>query len=244
MKRSRKFLAILALSSVMTASYCSSVFASGKTEVYVLTKSDNGFVSNYSYNKNGLLIKEKQDGHTLTIKYDAKNRIKSCKSDTTGTLRHSTITYSYDKKGRLSKIDSQGSHGSNTYSYTYYYNKNDLVTKETADYGGAPTYGTFKYNKKKQMTNNTIGGSSSDFTYDKNGNLKSVKTSYNLLKYDNKYDKQKNLIKRVTGISGNKQTCTFKYKKIKVDEKYAKQIKEQQYALLNSDAQLVFPVYF
>ena len=78
----------------------------------------------------------------------------------------------------------------------------------------------------------------------KNGNLKSVKTSYNLLKYDNKYDKQKNLIKRVTGISGNKQTCTFKYKKIKVDKKYAKQIKEQQYALLNSDAQLVFPVYF
>lgn len=225
---------------------CTKVSAASKKEyVYVLISSDDGYKKTYTYNKNGLITKIDEGGSAVTYKYDSKKRIKKCDyTGAPGTIRHSTVTYSYDKKGRIYKLNSEGSHLSNTYCFTYSYDKNNKVVKVIEDFSGHGADSKYSYNKSKQIIKKTSGNSIYNYAYDKRGNLKSVKNTYSSTEYTNKYNKNKCLIKRTTSTGNTKKVCTFKYKKIKVDKKYVKQIKEQQWALLNNDVQFIFPPYY
>lgn len=89
------------------------------------------------------------------------------------------------------------------------------------------------------MVEYTTSSSITHYQYDKYGNL--LTDGYKA--YQNSYNKNKCLVKKGYSQNGQYNEVTYKYKKIKVDKKYVKKIKNQQWSLLNEDVQLLFPKY-
>ena len=79
------------------------------------------------------------------------------------------------------------------------------------------------------------------YKYDKQGNLESYDDGFYVTNYNNSYDRNNCLKKRV--YLNDKTKITFKYKKIRVRKKYARQIKQQQWALQNNEVQFILPIY-
>ncbi|MCR5544043.1 MAG: hypothetical protein K6F55_07815 [Eubacterium sp.] len=243
--KSRFLAMLLVVICILSAVYSPSmkeVDAAGKkVYVYVLqSKTQGGYKTTYKYNKYGLLVKI---GDLTTLKYDSKKRIKKyVNKAATGMIRHNTVTYTYDKKGRIKKMHSDGSHESNTYTYTYSYDKKNRVSKMSIVFDNYPNSlheEKCVYNNKNQLIEHISGSSTTSYSYDKYGNLARDGSKT----YQNSYNKKKCLVKKGYVFNGQYYELTYKYKKIKVDKKYVKKIKKQQWALLNDDVQFLFPQY-
>ena len=248
LKQNKKRLLAFAMAATcgLSAIYCPSIndvdAAGKKVTVYVLSSIENNYgKETLKYNKSGLIVKRSTNGTTSTVyKYDKKKRLKKVINKAApGTIRHNTVTYSYDKKGRIKKMNSVGSHTSNTYTFTFSYDKKNRAKSAVLNIDGHNSTYKYKYNKKNLITDVQSTSSISHYQYDGCGNLIYDGTHV----YQNSYNKNKYLTKRYFTVSEDDYEITYKYKKIKVDKKYLKSIKKQQWSLLNEESQIYFPIY-
>ena len=221
------------------------------------------FTQKISYNKKGLITKINTPNKASikqTFSYDKKNRLKKLvKTTANGGLKGTaTTTYSY-KNGLLhtkKTVNIEG--GTEFFTYTW---KNGVIT--SAEYldswknndgsvSGTKHSLTFKYKKGhvvEQTDKNVYGTNVAKVTLDKKGNA--IKGAYYMNGEKNKdfvysaditYNKSTKRMKKAKTkfhrpmMRGtDNYTKTIKYKKIKVNKKYVKQIKEQQWQLLNAN---------
>ena len=150
---------------------------------------------------------------------DKKGRITKSVSEIT---YKTTNKYKYDKKNRISKV-----------SFTYKFSTGKVIKGSSAA----------KYNKKGLISQIVTKGGYDDirgtvnYTYDSRGMIKSVvKKGVSKTTYKNTYKSGK-LVKSVATTKYNSgeesvvETTTYKYKTVKVPQKYAAQVKAQQKAL-------------
>lgn len=226
-----------------------------KVTVYVLESTtsanlggDSGRsgVTKYAY-KGGLLKKtsgksyyEGKDlglGDSTVRRYDKKNRIVRIDRKS-GIEGKSRVTFTYNAKGKLQK--SKLKDGGFEYVSTYKYESGRVSVidrKPTAKCKRMMPYlesrkRTFSYKNGRPVKETVKNGSSRAYTtrysYDSHGNLKRKGES-------NYYDANGRLAKVVDG-SGS--VTTYAYRAVKVSRSLAKQVKAQQWALINSNLNL------
>lgn len=246
------------LAAVSVTALCSlPVNAEAKTKtVYVIesitVKNTSGRTVDtlkYTYNKKGLVTKRvwKQHGGASTNKYSydkdlhlvtdtgyegkKKGTVVKYKYEegrlSKGTFQFlfmgdkETEWYEYDEDGRLKKRD-----GSNTPETTYNYDRNGRLVKisERYNYPGA----------KPEVTK---------YEYDSRGNVTKHYQYGGLFRiYKNRYS-GKRLVSVTACNKSWKKICTdyIKYKKLKVDQKYAAAVKAQQIPAFRDPVFYMFP---
>ena len=243
------FIICLMIVSSIAVSGTTSVGAVNKVSVYVadtVTVSDDtvtsgglpGDVSEFSYNKKGLLIKNRiRDICTITYGYNKKNLLKKAYV-AIDTGEHETYKYknSGGKRRKHIHISAGGSKTTTDYIYhvqgyliragdkNYRY-ENGRMVQVMYDYPGAQ-WSDLIYDDHGNLAGNPLSGVSSDNYYDEYGNLQSKSYYYPASE----------------GIPARNVNYTFTYRKIEVPKKMLSLVKKQQWSLLNDDLDSYFAV--
>lgn len=204
---------------------------SKKAEIFVVTKRSDKYGDDIiRYTKDGL-ITSIYSNIDYDYTYDSKGNLTECIPD---HLYSDAVHLEY-KNNKISILRE----GSQEYTFKY---KDGKIVK-IIDRSDGYTKRKIKYDKNGRMKEcNMVGEMEGNFSFswDKNGNHKSVHYSYRLMEVDytfkNTYDKQKCLKKQVV-LQQNElyDTLKYRYKKIKVPQKYLSRIKRQQWTLINAD---------
>ena len=241
--------AVAGASADASASNADASAASQNVKIYVL-KSIGPM--KYGYNKKGQLISEKGTDSgtksTVAFKYK-KNRIASFESTSQSRYASSASsgTVTYNAKGQLKKISCKGS---SPYNLKYAYNDAGQVTKESGKRSGSKVLQTFTYNSKGRMLTAASANRTDTMKYDSKGNIKSVTTKFGRFDLFQGYQyTYKDGRATTRGIKYTKEGNTYysvniKYKQITVPQKFAAQVKAQQYALMNPSVSFSIPRYF
>ena len=248
--------AVLALSLAFSCAALTkpvSAEAAGTKTMYVvksLTWSDSGTKSTrtYTYDSTGLLSKMKEkcswydgsDGKGYSkYKYDEDYRITEKESSNAmmnaiGLGMDSTTTYDYSKDneirdsyGTIYATDDRGRIIGESYdndngylSYKYEYDNKNRVSKEIY---------TIKRDEGDDVT-------TTEYKYDKKGNLSKVKHDTYSEKRKITYDKNG----RITKVKMGSSTYKVKYKKIKIKADAIDKVKAQQWSILNENNNFAF----
>ncbi|MBR6403466.1 MAG: hypothetical protein IKS48_08810 [Eubacterium sp.] len=242
----------------------SSVEAAATEYMYVIdstifSNSTQTLKYKYSYNKNGFVSKMVVDNNIkngdrlkYTFSYTYKNGLVtgySLNANEGGKISKAKATYTYDSKKRLKKVVTKGSKGFNS-TVTYAYDKNNNISKMTEVYPelNTNTTYTYKYNKKNQVTKQTVKWSATEtatytYKYDKKGTIIEVKstTNYNgdIFRSTNKrtitYNSKGLVTKIVQKDEYDTSTAKYKYKKIKINKKFKKEIEKNQKDMMMKD---------
>lgn len=215
--------------------------------MYVVTSKcdDITYKENFKYTRNGLLSKRLYSNGNYSEKFYYKKEkvIKVVKGGqgagftelwkyVGGRLSEKVITHKYTSDGKISRDI--------TYEI-FLYNKKGQIKKwiVSNNVSGTDENLTYSYNKRGQITKRKYRTIIYKYKYDKKGNIKSIKDSTNNLgtnKYKLTYKRgrvTKQVITNVLEAKNSKQTKMFKYKKIKVPQKYVNTIKKQQWEIIN-----------
>ena len=223
--------------------------AAGTTKVKVLVSDGN---RKWTYYDNGLIKSLDFGGLESTFKYDDKGKPISSESE----LEKRTVHYA--KNGNPTSITSErtSSDGSVTKSTLYKFtcNKSGKITAIKIDSKYAKNSTTYTYGKdgklakEKEIFSSTTLGTTrtteNSYKYDEKGNI--LHEEYTLsdfpgniyvIDYNNKYDGD--LMKsRSYEFDYSTWTNNFKYKEISVDNSVLKEVKEQQFAIINDNDNL------
>lgn len=177
----------------------------------------------FTYDNDGRRVSENNPNSAVTTtKYDKASRITNVWTNRSGTVIES-FAYTYGKAGnQLSMTEANGSWARYSYDnlyrllnesysngrsigYTYDADGNRLTSREIK-VGGSLVVTTFTYGKEDQLLKAVIaGGSTTTYTYDKNGNMKTrvsgaVTTTY-------VYDGEN----RLTSVTSSSSTTSYAY---------------------------------
>ena len=198
--------------------------------------------TSYKYNSKGLLTKKtvtrKSDRETTkettTCIYNSSNQLAKTKRTTNTTYdKDITSTYQYDEQGRISKkIVMNENNAVNDgvknrvvrSKYTYSYNDAGRITQQKVDED---------YNNGSKWI--SWGSSQTAYSYDGQGNVKSVKGAYDTTTYSYSYKSGLASTQKIKR-SGGTETYKYQYKKLSVPAKYAGLVQQQQSDLLNPSA--------
>jgi len=175
-------------------------------------KDYNGIVTDYEYHPRGWLTVTKVRG--LDDGSETDDRITSIEYWPTGLVKKVTqpdgafTTYTYDAAHRLTTI---GDNAGNTLNYTLD-NAGNRIQEETRDASGALRRTLSRlYNQLGQLaTQADAGDNPTDFTYDPNGNLKTVTDPLNRAT-SNDYDPLNRLVRTLQDVGGIEAETTFEY---------------------------------
>ncbi|KAF0143501.1 MAG: YD repeat protein [Nitrospirae bacterium] len=160
----------------------------------------NGNKTTYEFdNQSRLTTTISPDTGTTTYTYDLNGNLKT-KTDANGVM----ITYEYDATNRLTKIDFPDTTQTITYTHDICKNGKGRLCKMT-DQSGITTY---EYDTKGQIVKETkiIDNITyiTEYGYDKNGNLKTMKyPSGRVITYNYSNDKIKSVLNNATAIADN-----------------------------------------
>ena len=231
-KTKKRVVAVITSFAMMLSCFAiigtSEADAAAKKSIYVISKvsePEYGYNTKFTYNKNGLLSKEKSEDGPRYFKYNKSSKLVKktwYKRSTTGAPWQ-TITFKY-KKGKMTSLISKGGDTNTTYNYSFTYNKSGKLAKAKFDDSFYKYTTKYSYKNKKLISRKNSGESIEKISFNKKGDI--TKIGEENISYTYKGGKVTK-IKRMC-VWGSNGTFKIKYKKIKVSKKMLKKVKAQQ----------------
>ena len=244
--------ASLALSSAMIPA--GKVSAADTVKIKVITSiTDNIGSEEYklSYNKNGLVKRiNYYNSTTYDLSYDSDYVIKTSKISKTaqkGVVKY-TLKSVKDDAGYVVKLKTKNKTEKTPTKFTY--DSEDRIKTSTVTRASKRYKYKFTYNSKDRIKKYTYSTGSGTLSYNKSGNLSKVTEVKNYgngpitMRYKYTYTKnKKGLITSCTQKNmdyGSTLKRNFKYKVITIPEEAEDMVLEQQWALINRNANQAF----
>ena len=247
---------VLAVSLALSAAVIpvTEVSAADKVKIKVITSiTDNIGSKQYSlsYNKNGLINKINYYNSTVyNISYDSDYMIKKTKvtkSTLAGKIKYTLSTVKNDS-GNVKKLKSTNKKEGSPTVYTY--DDEERIKTAVVNRGSDKHKYKFTYDSKDRIKKFTFATSSGTLAYNKAGNLSKYTEVKNYgngpitMRYKYTYTKnKKGLVTSCTQKNvdyGSTLKRKFKYKTVLVPEDAEDVVREQQWALINRNANQAF----
>ena len=197
--------------------------------------------SNFKY-KNGKVIKKTGDAgrfDTNNYIFNKNNLLVNCKmkktvitSDGQDFSESKNVKMSYDKSGLIKESVAFSSNDSSNFEESIYKHGNKGEVK-TIIVNSMTKDNKMSYQKSKK-----------NYKYDKNGNVAKIRGNSESEIYRLSYDKNNKLVSK-ENVSTNifkRGKYTYSYKTVRVPEKYAEEVKKQQWEIINPYFSFYFDV--